>query len=451
MQKVTIIGGGLAGCEAAWQIARQNFKVELFEMRPTKMTGAHATANLAELICSNSLGSQLNDRPSGVLKNELHRLGSMLMDCAQKSILPAGGALAVDREMFSALVTEKITSHPNITVIREEVTQIPDGPVIIASGPLTSPPLTAAIQSIAGMDYLFFFDAVAPIVTVDSIDMNKAFRGSRYGRGEQNDGDYINCPLDHEQYEQFILALREAKRIDLPEFDKPVEQGVNAGNRSFFEGCLPIEVLAARDLQSLAFGPMRPVGLKNPHTERGASAVLQLRQENLAASLYNLVGFQTNLLFSEQKRIFRMIPGLENAEFVRYGQMHRNTFISSPHLLHPTLQFKQQENLFFAGQLIGVEGYMGNIATGLLAGLNMVQFLRNKPLYEFPPTTMLGSLCRYITQTDPQHFQPMKANFGILPDLDPSIMGKRHRARAFAQRAITSLEVYLCENAVEIS
>ncbi len=449
MNEITIIGGGLAGCEAAWQAAQRGLRVNLYEMRPAKMTGAHSSANLAELICSNSLGSQLNDRPSGVLKNELRRLGSLLLDCAQKSILPAGGALAVDREMFSTLVTEKIIAHPQINLIREEATQIPSQPTIIASGPLTSPAFSEAIQAITGSEQLFFFDAIAPIVSVDSIDMSIAFRASRYGRGEQRDGDYINCPFDDEQYQQFVLALREAQRIDLHEFEKIIEQGVTTGDRRYFEGCLPIEVMAARELQALAFGPMRPIGLKNPHTGRGPAAVVQLRQENLAASLYNLVGFQTNLRFSEQKRIFQMIPGLENAEFIRYGQMHRNTFIAAPALLRPTLQFNQRDDLYFAGQITGVEGYLGNIATGLLAGMNITRTISHENPLILPDTTLLGSLCRYITQTDLNRFQPMKANFGILPDLDPTILGKRHRARAFAQRALNSLETYLCENNVK--
>ncbi|MGC8856490.1 MAG: FADH(2)-oxidizing methylenetetrahydrofolate--tRNA-(uracil(54)-C(5))-methyltransferase TrmFO, partial [Anaerolineae bacterium] len=405
-------------------------------------TGAHQTANLAELVCSNSLGSNLPDRASGVLKNELRRLGSMLLECAERAALPAGGALAVDRTQFSRLVTERIATHPNIEIIRQEVTQIPATPAIIASGPLTSPALSQALAILSGEEHLYFFDAIAPIVTAESINMEIAFRASRYGTGEQEEGDYINCPFNKEEYYAFVEALLSAERIPLRTFEEAIRQGVKAGH--FFEGCLPVEIIAERGRDALAFGPMRPVGLVDPRSGKRPWAVVQLRQDNLAGSLYNLVGFQTNLTYPEQKRVFRMIPGLENAEFVRYGQMHRNTFLASPKLLRPTLQFIHRDDLFFAGQITGVEGYMGNIATGLLAGLNAARLLQGLPLLTLPVTTMLGALCHYITHADLKNFQPMKANFGILPPLENAErLGKRERANAYADRALADLETYL--------
>ncbi len=442
MDYLTIIGGGLAGSEAAWQAAQQGIQVRLYEMRPTTSTGAHQTADLAELVCSNSLGSNLPDRASGVLKNELRRLGSMLLECAESAALPAGGALAVDRTQFSRLVTERIDNHPNIEVIRQEVTEIPTTPTIIASGPLTSPALSQALAALSGEEHLYFFDAIAPIVTAESINMDIAFRASRYGTGEQEEGDYINCPFTKEEYYAFVEALLSAERIPLRTFEEAIRQGVKAGH--FFEGCLPVEIIAERGRDALAFGPMRPVGLIDPRTGKRPWAVVQLRQDNLAGSLYNLVGFQTNLTYPEQKRVFRMIPGLENAEFVRYGQMHRNTFLASPKLLRPTLQFIHRDDLFFAGQITGVEGYMGNIATGLLAGMNAARLLQGIPLLTLPVTTMLGALCHYITHADLKNFQPMKANFGILPPLENAErLGKRERAKAYADRALADLETYL--------
>ncbi|MCX7609897.1 MAG: methylenetetrahydrofolate--tRNA-(uracil(54)-C(5))-methyltransferase (FADH(2)-oxidizing) TrmFO, partial [Anaerolineales bacterium] len=378
--ELNIIGGGLAGSEAAWQAAERGIRVRLFEMRPFVTTGAHQTDQLAELVCSNSFGSDLPDRASGVLKEELRRLNSFLLECAEATRLPAGSALAVDREQFARLVTERLSQHPRIEIIRQEVTEIPAGPTIIASGPLTSPALARALATFTGERHLYFYDAIAPIVTLESINMNIAFRASRYGIGEQEEGDYINCPLNREEYEAFVEALLHAERIPLREFETEIEQGVRAGDEQFFEGCLPVEVIARRGLRSLAFGPMRPVGLRDPRTGQRAYAIVQLRQDNLAGTLYNMVGFQTNLTYPEQKRVFRMIPGLENAEFVRYGQMHRNTFLASPRLLLPTLQSRQRPDLFFAGQITGVEGYMGNIATGLLAGWNAVRYLRHEPL-----------------------------------------------------------------------
>jgi len=442
MNSITIIGGGLAGSEAAWQLAQQNIHVKLYEMRPLNPTGAHLTGDLAELVCSNSLGSNLPDRASGVLKNELRLLNSMLLECAEATAPPAGAALAVDREAFAKLVTEKINAHPNIQVIREEVKDIPASPVIVASGPLTSDSLSKSIAALSGQEHLFFFDAIAPIVRAESINMEIAFRASRYDKGDQDEGDYINCPFTKEQYYDFVHALKDAERIELRSFEDAIRSGVKAGQ--FFEGCLPVEIIAERGEDSLAFGPMRPIGLKDPKTNRRPYAVAQLRQDNLAASLYNIVGFQTNLKFPEQRKVLRMIPGLENAEFERYGQMHRNTFIASPKLLRPTLQHITRDDLFFAGQITGVEGYMGNIATGLLAGINAARLLKEEPLLTLPADTMLGALCHYVTHADLKDFQPMKANFGILPELTlDKKLGKRERGQLYAQRAETSLKEYL--------
>ena len=439
-----IIGAGLAGSEAAWQAAQKGIKVNLFEMRPLVGTGAHQTSALAELVCSNSLGSNLPDRASGLLKEELRLLGSLLLECAEQTAVPAGGALAVDRDAFSQRVTDKITSHPNITLIREEVTHIPlHDPVIIASGPLTSSALSEDIHQWSGQDNLFFFDAIAPIIAVDSLNMDIAFRASRYDRGDQEDGDYINAPLNKEEYDHFVESLINAERIVLQEFEVELQEGVRAGPADFFEGCLPVEIIASRGHDALAFGPMRPVGLRDPRTGKRPHAVLQLRQDNLAGDLYNMVGFQTNLKFSAQREVFRLIPSLENAEFVRYGQMHRNTFIASPLLLNPALQAKDRSQLFFAGQITGVEGYIGNVATGLLAGLNIARQMTNQDLLILPETTMLGSLCRYITQADMKDFQPMKANFGIVPPLAEIVKGKRQRAAAYAQRAIDDLQSFI--------
>ncbi len=460
MTNLIVIGGGLAGSEAAWQAAQRGLKVRLFEMRPTQQTGAHQTHDLAELVCSNSLGSNLPDRASGVLKNEMRILGSMLLECAEKASLPAGGALAVDRELFAHLVTERIEGHPNIEIVREEVKEIPSSPTVIASGPLTSAALSQDIAKLSGEEHLFFFDAIAPVIHADSINMEVAFRASRYGTNTRpssagetattpssgtsldDEGDYINCPFTKEEYYAFVDALLKAGRIELRSFEDAIKSGVKAGH--FFEGCLPVEIIAERGLDSLAFGPMRPVGLRDPRTGRRPYAVVQLRQDNLAGSLYNLVGFQTNLKFPEQKRVLRMIPGLENAEFLRYGQMHRNTFIASPKLLRPTLQHITRDDLFFAGQITGVEGYMGNIATGLLAGINAVRRFHNEEPITLPQTTMLGALCHYVTHADLKDFQPMKANFGILPPLaGPNKVAKRERGTAYGERALDDLNTIL--------
>jgi len=444
MAELTVIGGGLAGSEAAWQAAQRGIRVNLFEMRPEKQTGAHIGPYLAELVCSNSLGSNLPDRASGLLKNELKRLNSLLIACAEQTSVPAGGALAVDRVKFSQLVTEKVNNHPNINIIRREIKAIPDQASIIASGPLTSLKLSKGIEALTGEDHLYFFDAISPIVAYESINMEIAFRGSRYQRGELADGDYINCPFHKDEYDKFVDALISAERIALKSFELELETGVRAGSHKYFEGCLPVEIIARRGHDALAYGPMRPVGLIDPRTGKRPYAIVQLRQDDLQGSIYNLVGFQTNLTFAEQRDVFKLIPGLEDAEFSRFGQMHRNTFIFSPKLLQPTLQFFNRDNLFFAGQITGVEGYAGNIATGLLAGCNAARVQKGQTPIQLPRTTMLGALCYYITNATPADFQPMKANFGILPPLKTGLkLNKRQRAAFRSQRAITDLEDFL--------
>jgi methylenetetrahydrofolate--tRNA-(uracil-5-)-methyltransferase len=439
-----IIGGGLAGSEAAWQAAERGLHVHLYEMRPNVSTGAHRTSNLAELVCSNSLGSNLRDRASGILKTELRQLGSMLMDCAEKAAIPAGAALAVDREFFAQLVTERLSSHPNIEIVREEVVALPTGLVIVASGPLTSQRFSETIATLTGEEHLHFFDAIAPIVSANSINMGVAYRASRYGSRVADVGDYINCPFSQDEYDRFVRALESADRIKISPIKDEFELESSSHIQKFFEGCLPVEIIAQRDRLALAFGPMRPTGLTNPRTGRWPFALVQLRQDNLAGSLYNLVGFQTNLTFPEQERIFRMIPGLEHAEFIRFGQMHRNTFITSPKTLYPTLQFRTRSDLFFAGQITGVEGYMGNIATGLLAGMNAARLHLGHQILRFPQTTFIGALCHYISNADPANFQPMKPNFGILPPLASEIkMDKLVRSGLFARRSETDLKDYL--------
>lgn len=444
-ETLIVIGGGLAGSEAAWQAANRGLPVKLYEMRPELSTGAHTTSYLAELVCSNSLGSNIIDRASGLLKQELRMLGSLLIECADQTALPAGGALAVDRDKFAGLVTEKIKSHPQIEVIREEMQSIPAGPTIIASGPLTSERLAGSIIDFSGHENLYFFDAIAPIVGIDSVNMEVAYRASRYGRGTQEQGDYINCPFDEFEYNSFVEELSSAEKIELKEFDQVLQRGsgVTAGAHQYFEGCLPVEVLSNRDQKALAFGPLRPVGLIDPRIGKRPYAVVQLRQDNLAGTLYNLVGFQTNLKFSEQRRVFRMIPGLENAEFLRYGQMHRNTFLFSPDLIEATMQSKRKPDLFFAGQITGIEGYAGNIASGLVAGNNAANFIQGKGLEVLPRETMTGALCHYVTHAAAQDFQPMKANFGILPPLDSTKKrNKRQRAAAYSDRALDKLREF---------
>jgi methylenetetrahydrofolate--tRNA-(uracil-5-)-methyltransferase len=442
---VTVIGGGLAGSEAAWQAAQRGACVSLYEMRPSQMTPAHQTERLAELVCSNSLGSNLPNRALGLLKNELRSLRSIVIDCADSTRLPAGDALAVGREAFSQAVTSVIVAHPLIQLIREEVVTIPeDQVVVVATGPLTSAGLTANIGSLAGQAYLHFYDAMAPIVAAGSIDMNVAFRATRYAERRVESTtespkppDYINCPLDREEYYAFVEAVKQAERAALHRFDDPDEEP------RYFEGCLPIEVLAGRDPDALAFGPMRPVGLRDPRTGRRPFAAVQLRQDDLAGTLYNIVGFQTNLRWEDQARVLRMIPGLQGAEFVRLGQMHRNTFINSPALLRPTLQWHNRDDLLFAGQLNGTEGYVGAIAGGLLAGVNAARIACGEAPVWFPATTMMGALFRYITHAEPATFQPMKANFGLLPDLGPPIKGRQERRNAYSARAMADLEAFI--------
>lgn len=444
-KNLIVVGGGLAGCEAAWQAAQRGIRVTLYEMRPKRMSAAHTSAGLAELVCSNSLGSRLPDRPTGLLLEELRRLNSLLVRCAWDTAVPAGRALAVDRLAFTNLVEQHIDRHANIEVVREEITSIPPSPVIIASGPLTSAALTEKIQDFLGEDYLFFYDAIAPIVTSDSIDMTLAFRASRYDVEEP--GDYLNCPMNKNEYEAFIAALTSAQRIVLKDYEKDIHMGVKTGTLPFFERCLPIEILAERSQNALAFGPLRPIGLSDPHSGKRPYAVVQMRQDNLAATLYSLVGFQTNLTYTEQERIIRMIPALANANIVRHGQMHRNTYILAPHVLRSTLQSVQREDVFFAGQLCGVEGYAGNIGTGLVAGVNAARFLGGEALVELPQTTMLGTLTYYLTHAANVGFQPMKSNFGLLPALDTTDrhLGRRQRAALFSARALSALDGWVDE------
>jgi methylenetetrahydrofolate--tRNA-(uracil-5-)-methyltransferase len=437
-ERVVVIGGGLAGAEAAWQAARNGLRVDLFEMRPGKMTPAHRTGDLAELVCSNSLGSNLSDRALGLLKGELRRLGSLVIDCADETAVPAGGALAVGREAFARLVTERVERHPSIQIVREEVREIPaDRPLIIATGPLTSDALSAAIEGLTGEGYLSFHDAMAPIVTADSIARDKVFCSSRYDRGE---GDYINCPMDEGQYLRFVEELVHADTVPLKDFER---------DQQFFEACLPVEEIARRGTDALAYGPLRPVGLVDSRSDRRPHAVVQLRQDDLAGTLYNLVGFQTNLRWGEQERIFRMIPGLEQAEFVRYGQMHRNTFVNGPALLEPSLQLERHGGIFIAGQITGSEGYVSAVAGGWLAGTNAARWAREQLLLAFPSSTMIGALFEYVSSAEAEDFQPMKPNLGLLPTLGHRVRGKRRRAQAYAQRALEDLDSYMAERSLQ--
>lgn len=429
--EVKVIGAGLAGSEAALQLAKRGIKVKLYEMRPKKSTGAHVTDKFAEFVCSNSLGSADCSNASGLLKKEMQILGGELINIAYDCALPAGGALAIDREGFSQKVTEKICAEKNIEVIREEITEIPDGVVIMASGPLTSEPLANSIKEFTQSEHLHFFDAIAPIVEYDSIDLSKAFMASRYDKGEAS---YINCPMNKEEYERFYNILINAPKIELKSFEKGAK---------FFESCLPIEVLASRGVDTLRFGPMKPVGLVDKRTGIENYAVVQLRQDNSAKTLYNLVGFQTNLKWGAQKELLHSIPGLENANIVRYGVMHRNTFINSPKLLNATLQTRKCPDLFFAGQITGTEGYTESIASGLLAGINAARYLAGMELLELPKETMLGALTHYISDEEHTKFQPINSNWGLVPPVElpkKERKNKKLKAELISERAVKTLE-----------
>jgi methylenetetrahydrofolate--tRNA-(uracil-5-)-methyltransferase len=427
---VNVIGAGLAGSEAAWQIAKRGIKVRLYEMRPVKQTPAHHTDKFAELVCSNSLRADTLTNAVGVLKEEMRKLDSVIISSADACSVPAGGALAVDRHEFSAKVTDVLKNHENVTVINEEVTDIPDGPTVIATGPLTSPTLSLQLQNLTGEDYLYFYDAAAPILEKDSINLDKVYLKSRYDKGE---AAYLNCPMTEEEFNRFYEALITAETAPLKEFEKEV----------FFEGCMPIEVMAKRGIKTMLFGPMKPVGLEDPRTGKRPFAVVQLRQDDATGTLFNIVGFQTHLKWGAQKDVIRLIPGLENVEIVRYGVMHRNTFINSPKVLKSTYQFKNREDLFFAGQMTGVEGYVESAASGLIAGINAARFVLGKELVDFPAETAMGSMAKYITSANPDHFQPMNANFGLFPELPIRIKGKQERNLQHANRALEKIQKFV--------
>ena len=429
--EVNVIGAGLAGSEAALQLSKRGIKVNLFEMRPVKMTGAHKTDKFAEFVCSNSLGASDCSNASGLLKKEMEILGGELIKIARECAVPAGNALAVDRELFSSTVTSRIEADKNIKIIKEEITEIPDGNVIMASGPLTSESLANSIREFTQSEHLHFFDAIAPIVEKDSINFDKAFWASRYDKGEAS---YINCPMNKEEYDKFYNILINAPKIELKEFEK---------NAKFFESCLPIEVLASRGVDTLRFGPMKPVGLVDKRTGIENYAVVQLRQDNSAKTLYNLVGFQTNLKWGSQKELLQSIPGLENVNIVRYGVMHRNTFINSPQILNPSLQTRKRQNLFFAGQLTGTEGYTESIATGMLAGINMARLLNNEALMILPQITMLGALTHYISDEKHEKFQPINSNWGIVSQIElpkKERKNKKLKSEMISRRSIDYLK-----------
>ena len=427
---VNVIGAGLAGSEAAWQIAKRGVNVRLYEMRPVKQTAAHHTDKFAELVCSNSLRANSLTNAVGVIKEEMRKLDSVIIESADRASVPAGGALAVDRHEFAAAVTDKVKNHPLVEVINEEVAEIPEGITIIATGPLTSPALAEKIRELTGEEYLYFYDAAAPIVEKDSIDMDKVYLKSRYDKGE---AAYLNCPMTEEEFKRFHTALVEAEVVPLKEFEKEI----------YFEGCMPVEVMAARGEKTLTFGPMKPVGLEDPKTGERPYAVVQLRQDDAAGTLYNIVGFQTHLKWGPQKEVLKLIPGLENVEIVRYGVMHRNTFINSPRVLKPTYQLKADANIFFAGQMTGVEGYVESAGSGLLAGINAAKMALGEELLVFPAETALGSMARYITEADSKNFQPMNVNFGLFPDLGERIRSKQERAEKHADRALASIQNYM--------
>ncbi|MBT2570202.1 FADH(2)-oxidizing methylenetetrahydrofolate--tRNA-(uracil(54)-C(5))-methyltransferase TrmFO [Planococcus sp. ISL-110] len=427
---VNVIGAGLAGSEAAWQIAKRGVNVRLYEMRPVKQTAAHHTDKFAELVCSNSLRANSLTNAVGVIKEEMRKLDSVIIDSADRASVPAGGALAVDRHEFAGAVTDKVRNHPLVEVINEEVTEIPEGITIIATGPLTSPALAEKVRQLTGEEYLYFYDAAAPIVEKDSIDMDKVYLKSRYDKGE---AAYLNCPMTEDEFMRFHTALVEAEVVPLKEFEKEI----------YFEGCMPVEIMAARGEKTLTFGPMKPVGLEDPKTGKIPYAVVQLRQDDAAGTLYNIVGFQTHLKWGPQKEVLKLIPGLENVEIVRYGVMHRNTFINSPRVLKPTYQLKADENIFFAGQMTGVEGYVESAGSGLLAGINAAKLALGEELLVFPAETALGSMARYITEADSKNFQPMNVNFGLFPDLGERIRSKQERAEKHADRALASIQNYM--------
>ena len=429
MSKAAVIGGGFAGVECASQLARRGIDVDLFEMKPTKYSPAHKSANLCELVCSNSFKAMRVESASGLLKAEMKLLGSVCVDCAEKSAVPAGGALAVDRDVFASLVTERIESNERINVIRKEITEIPTDydAVVIAAGPLVSDALAESIKGLTGSAFLSFFDAAAPVIEADSIDMDNAFLQSRYDRGGED--DYINCPMNKEEYEAFYEALINAEIAELHEFDK----------KHVYEGCMPVEIMAKRDPDTIRFGPLKPVGLRDPKTGHRPWAVLQLRKENREGTMYNLVGFQTNLKFPEQKRVFSMIPALHDAEFVRFGVMHRNTFLDSPRLLNGDFSMKEHPEIFFAGQITGVEGYMESAAAGIMAGINAARRILGKDTVVLPPENMIGALSRYISDEFVTNFQPMGASFGLLPQLPEKIRDKKERYGALAKRSLEML------------
>lgn len=427
---VNVVGGGLAGSEAAWQIAKRGIKVRLFEMRPKKLTPAHRTGLFAELVCSNSLRANSITNAVGLLKEEMRMLDSVIIRAADECAVQAGGALAVDRYRFSECVTDYVKNHPNVMVIEEEVTDIPEGLTVIATGPLTSKALSEKIQQLTGEDYLYFYDAAAPIIEKDSINMDKVYLKSRYDKGE---AAYLNCPMTEEEFDRFYEALIEGETVPLKDFEEEI----------YFEGCMPIEVMAKRGKKTLLFGPMKPVGLEDPRTGKRPFAVVQLRQDDAAGKLFNIVGFQTHLKWGAQKEIIRLIPGLENAEIVRYGVMHRNTFIHSPKLLHATYQFRKCPQLFFAGQMTGVEGYVESAASGLIAGINAARLARGKDPIVFPWETAIGSMAKYISTANIKNFQPMNANFGLFPELPHKVKGKKERAEAYARRALETIQKFV--------
>lgn len=429
LQRVTVIGAGLAGSEAAYQLAARQIPVTLYEMRPVRKTPAHISDKFAELVCSNSFRAAGLTNAVGVLKEEMRRLDSLIMRFADKHSLPAGGALAVDREGFADDITSTLRNHPLIEVRNEELEVLPEGIVVVATGPLTSPALSSHLKELMGEEYLYFYDAAAPIVEKDSIDMSKVYLASRYDKGE---AAYLNCPMTEEEFDAFYEAIIHAEAAPLKDFEKEI----------YFEGCMPIEVMMKRGKQTALFGPMKPVGLINPHTGKLPHAVVQLRQDNAAGTLYNIVGFQTHLKWGEQKKIISMIPGLENAEIVRYGVMHRNTFINSPRLLQPTYQFKGRETLFFAGQMTGVEGYVESAAAGLIAGINAARLASGQDLVIPPQESVIGSMAHYITSADPKHFQPMNANFGLLPELGQRIRNKKLKNETLANRALETIQKF---------